>query len=223
MKKYVRNILVCLLACIVLAGIAFNLWKSGAFVSDHSPEVSANRVIWNGRKYSPISGEYTEGRTIAKGNSGDWVINMVKEYPSHTFIVARSFLDQYLMVSDDYTIPTSGTLTTAAWNGTYITDPAFLDTLTKIQAGKTTSFSYETDNLTRPTDNQRMRSRYFAYENCPVTTCFMGYMGQVNGQWVITTYVSQDTRNGDGSPKPYTVNCYVVPNEYWDILSKYFS
>ena len=48
-------------------------------------------------------------------------------------------------------------------------------------------------------------------------------MGKVNGEWVITTYISQDTRNEYGSPTPYSVSCYTIPSEYWDIISIYFS
>ena len=223
MKKHFKIILTCLLFFIIAILIVFKLWESGAFIFDRSANVSLDYVSWNGKEYSSISGEYTEGRTIAKGKNGDWVINVVEEDPTHTFIVARSFLDQALLVLDDYTVPTTGKLTTVSWNGTYITDASFLDAMTKIEAEKNTTFTYETDGIYQLTDTQHMRELYFAYENCPVTTNFQGYMGKVNGKWVITTHISQDTRNENGSPKMYPVSCYVIPEEYWDILSKYFS
>ena len=91
-----------------------------------------------------------------------------------------------------------------------------MDALAKIEAEKTTSFTYETDGIFALTDNQHMRRLYFAYDNCPIATNYKGYMGKVNGAWVITTYISHDTRNEDGSPKPYSVGCYVIPEEYWD-------
>ena len=203
--------------------VAFKPWKLGAFIFAHSADINLRHVTWNGKEYLPVSGEYTEGRTIAKVESSDWVINSVKEDPTHTFIVVRSFLDQYLMVSDDYTVPTAGELTTVSWNGVYISDPLFLESLSKIEAEKTTSFSYQTDGIFQLTENQYMRKLYFAYENCPIATNYKGYMGKVNGEWVITTYISQDTRNEDGSPKPYSVSCYKIPNQYWDVLSEYFS
>jgi hypothetical protein len=148
---------------------------------------------------------------------------MVQEDPSHTFIVARSFLDQSLLVSDDYTIPTSGKITTISWNGTYITDEAFLDAMASIEEEKVTTFTYETDGIYQLADNQHMRRLYFAYENCPVTTEFKGYMGKVNDEWVITTYISSNAKNDDGSSKPYSVSCYKIPSEYWNLLSEYFS
>ncbi len=207
---------------IIASFVVFKLWESGAFLA-RTADVNSNRVIWNEKEYSPVSGDYTEGRTIAKGKEFDWVINAAKEDPSHTFIVVRSFLDQYLMVADDYTIPTSGTLTAVSWNGNYITDASFLEAMSKIATEKSTSFTYETEAIFSLTEDQHMRSLYFAYEDCPIATNFKGYMGKVNGEWVITTFISQDTRNEDGSPKPHEISCYRIPEEYWGILEKYFS
>lgn len=218
MKKNLKIILSCLLIFISVV-VAFKLWGAGAF---SSADVNSSHVTWNGKEYSPVSGEYTESATIAKGENG-WVINSVKEDPTYTFIVARSFLDQYLMVSDDYAVPTTGELTIVSWNGVYISETLFLDSVSKIEAEKTTSFSYQTDGIFQLTENQYMRELYFAYENCPIATNYKGYMGKVNGEWVITTYISQETRNEDGSPKPYSVSCYKIPNQYWDVLSEYFS
>ena len=222
LKKKLKILLRILLLLILTAVVVFKLWEAGAFIFDHSAEVSLNHVTWNGKTYSAISGAYTEGRTIAKGKN-DWVINMVKEDPSHTFIAARSFLDNALLVSDDYTIPTSGKITTVSWNGTYITDVSFLDAVTTIDASKNTTFTYETDDgIYQYTDHQQMRILYFAYENCPVATNYKGYMGKIDGEWVITTDISRYTGSNDGSPKPYLVSCYTIPNEYGEILSKYF-
>ena len=159
----------------------------------------------------------------SRGKEADWVINSVKEDPSHTFIVARSFLDQRLMVSDDYAVPTSGELTTVCWHWKYVSDPLFLDAMQKIEAEKTTSFIYQTDNITTVTEKQHMRHLYFAYENCPVTTNYKGYMGKINGEWVITTKISTDQTTENGSPKLICVSCYKIPDKYWDILSKYFN
>ena len=215
-------LLLRILTVFLLAGIVvLRLWQGGVFLP-RDAEVSSNRVVWNGQSYSPAYGDYTEGNTIAKGQDADWVIHSVKEDPTHTFIVARSFLDQYLMVSDDYTVPTSGTVTTVSWNGSYISDPQFLDAVCKIDAEKTTSFTYETDGIELLTEQQHMRRLYFAYEGCPVATDFRGYLGQVNGAWVITADISRDTRNEDGSPKSYAVGCYTIPDEYGEILAAYF-
>lgn len=208
---------------IFIVVIIFSLWKTGILVFDYSADIALERVIWKGREYSNVSGDYSEGRTIARSKKPGWEINMVEEDPSHTFIVARSFLDQTLLVADDYVVPTAGRLTAVSWNGNYIYDVEFLTAISQIDTEKTTSFSYQTDAIYMLTENQHMRRLYFAYENCPVTTNYKGYMGKVNDEWMITTYIPKDTRNSDGSPKKYTVECYKIPSQHWEILSKYFS
>lgn len=220
MKKIGIMLLRCLLI-LIFAAVVFKLWENGAFIWTRTADANLEHTIWNGTGYSPIGGEYTEGRTIAKGEDS-WIIDAVEEDPTHTFIAVRSFLDQNLMVSDDYAVPTAGKLTIVSRNGVYISDALFLETLSKIEAEKTTSFTYQTEGIFVHTENQRMERLYFAYENCPVATNFKGYMGKVNGEWVIATEISQDTRNEDGSPKPYSVSCYRIPSQYRDVLSEYF-
>lgn len=217
MKKFSKNKLQAVIVfCIVLIVVMLLLWLCDIFKSDYSAEIKGESLLWNGKTYSPVGGEYTEGKTIAKSKDG-WDINEVKEDPTHNFVVVRSFLDNYLYVSDDYSIPTNGKLTTVCWNDIYINDILFLEALSKIENEKTTSFTYETEGIFQLTENQHMRSLYFSYENCPVATNFKGYMGKVNGQWVITTYIPQH------SSQPYSVSCYVIPDEYESILEKYFS
>lgn len=206
-----------------IIGIVAILWHSNGFIFDRSASVGVEGMTWNGKRYSTVSGEYTEGRTIAKSADGSWDINEVKEDPSHTFVVARAFLDQQLYVADDYTVPTSGEITKVCWNGRYIEDQDFLKAVAEIDAAKTTTFEYQTDNIYALTDNQHMRRLYFAYEDCPVATQQKGCLGKVNGQWVITTYISPDRYNEDLSPKPYTVRCFSIPDKYASILEKYFS
>lgn len=190
---------------------------------DHSAEVGVEGMVWGEKTYSPIDGEYTEGKTIAKSKDGNWKIGEVKEDPSHTFLVARAFLDQYLYVSDAYTIPTSGKITAACWGRKYIDNKELLETLSQIDNAKMTSFVYETEGIFMLKNTQQMKSVYVAYENCPVATVDKGWLGKINGAWVITTYVSPDRYHEDGSPKPYTVGCYAIPGVYAQILDRYFS
>ena len=193
-------------AFVMVVVILLLLWRMGVFVTDRSAAVYIEHMTWKGQSYSQISGHYTEGRTIAKSEDGSWKINEVKEDPSHTFVVARSFLDDRLYVSDDYTIPTDGEITTICWNREYIEDKEFIKALSEIDAAKTTSFAYETERIFELTENQRMKELYFAYEDCPVATVYKGYLGKINGQWAITT---------DGG-------CYSIPDKYSKILEKYF-
>ena len=217
MKKTFLIILFCSLTVLIAGITVFILWQTDAFVFDRSAQIHANHATWKGRNYSPISGQYSEGKTLAKDKDSGWKIIEVEEDPSHTFISIRSFLDDYLMVADDYEVPTSGELTTAYWNRTYITDTEFLHAVSQIAAQRTTSFTYKTDGIERLTDTQQMKKLYFAYEDCPIATNYIGYLGKVNGEWVMTTEISQADY-----PNPYFVSCYKIPEEYWDILSEHF-
>ena len=221
MKRLPKPAIITISVCLIMiVGILFLLWSTGVIVTDYSVRVGVEGMTWNGRSYSSVPGQYSEGKRIAKSKNG-WNLNEVKEDPSHTFVVVRSFLDQSLYVANDYIIPQSGKVTKAYWNRKYIADKDFLEAINEIDTAKTTTFEYETEGIFMLTDYQNMRELYFAYEDCPVATVHKGYMGKVNGKWVITTHISSDRTNADGSPKPYTVSCYEIPQEYTSILEKY--
>ena len=98
--------------------------------------------------------------------------------------------------------------------------------MTEIDAAKKATFDYETDGIFVLNDNQRMKQLYFAYGDCSVATEFKGYMGKINGNRVITTCISPDQKNDNGSPKPYTVTCYSIPQQYagiWKNILNSFS
>lgn len=210
-----------IIAFIIIIGILTISWYNDGCVIDYSARLYGfEGMNWNGRSYSMIQGRYTEGKTIAKSEDGDWRINEVKEDPTHTFLVARSFLANYLYVADDYEIPTSGEITTVCWNGVYIDDKDFLKAMNEIDAIKTATFDYETD--ANFTDDQDMKDLFFAYENCPVATEYKGYMGKINDKWTITTHIPLREYDDDGFEKPCTVSCFSIPDQYVSILEKYF-
>lgn len=198
------------------------LMHTGVLLFDRSAERQGEGVYWNGVVYQPCAGEYTEGKTIAKTTDGSR-INEVEEDDTHTFIVLRSFLDQYLLVREDYAIPSSGEITTVFWNGEEIADAAFRDAVTAILSVAETDMEYVTDGIYQLTGGQHMRPLFVGYQNCPIGTEFKGYMGQINGQWVITTDIADDRTNVDGSPKSCTVGCYTIPPTYHEILNQYLS
>ena len=92
-KKKTRSIVVILVLVILFITL---LIYNGIIVFDYSAERRGMGVYWKDTLYVPCSGEYTEGRTIARTNDG-FMINEVKEDKTHTFIVMRSFLDQYFL------------------------------------------------------------------------------------------------------------------------------
>ena len=199
------------------------LWGIGFFVTDTSAVYDGGTLYWNEKTYSITHGDYTTGKPIAKCKEGrDWKIQEIEEDPSHTFVAMFSFLDNYLLVDNTYEIPKSGRVTVASWSGEYIHDPDFLKAVEEIESKKTTSFTHFTDGIYSLTENQRMRPLYIGFEDCPVATENCGYMGKIDGNWVITTYISDDTRAESGAPKIHDVGCYTIPEEYHGILEKHF-
>lgn len=219
-KRKIFFRLFVILALLIALFVA--LIANGIIVFDRSAQRRGESVLWQGAMYEPCSGEYTEGKTIAKTTDG-WQINEVEEDDSHTFIVIRSFLDQYLLVREDYEIPTSGKITTVFWNGKEIQDKGFHGVISELLEQATPDFQYTTEGIFQLTDGQHMRSLDIGYGGCPIGTEHAGYLGTVNDTWYLTTKISDDQNNPDGSAKPHTVWCYTVPVEYIDTLEKYFS
>lgn len=219
MKRYKETLKTLGILAAIACAIVLKLYSTGFFAPEQDVGVGADSMTWEGKRYIAVSGAYTEGKSIARDRQSGWDINRVEEDPSHTFVVARSFLDQYLFVAEEYAIPQSGRITAASWNGVYIYDAAFLEALAKIEAESEPSFSYETDYLYAPKEDQYMRQLYVAYENCPVATVWKGYLGKVDGQWALTLRISD---REDGSERPHTVSCYAIPQNYWSILEQYW-
>lgn len=198
---------------VAMAMLLAFLFANGIIVFDHSGVRRGEGVYWNDVLYVPASGEYSEGKTIAKTNDG-WQINEVEEDDTHTFIVMRSFLDQSLLVREDYDIPKSGEITALFWNGKAIADEEFIRAVTEILARVEANFEYFTDGIFQLKDNQHMRLLCAGYDGCPIATEYIGYMGTVDGTWYLT--VGQPVSEG-------AITCYAIPEMYIDILSRYLS
>lgn len=210
-RKKVQTLIGIVLAMVLLLILLFT---NGVIVFDHSGVRRGEGVYWNDILYVPASGEYSEGKTIAKTNDG-WQINEVEEDDTHTFIVMRSFLDQSLLVREDYDIPNSGEITTLSWNGRAITDEEFMMTVAEILSSAKTDYEYKTDGIFQLKDGQKMRLLCAGYNGCPIATEYIGYMGTVDGTWYLT--VDQPVSEFG------KVSCYTIPEEYTDILNEYFS
>ena len=215
-QRIIRLSVFIVLLTFFLIFAAWRLWYGGIF-SPRSAVVEPGHIILNGRNYVGTTGIYSEGRVVARGEN-DWVVEEVKEDPSHTFLVARSLLDQYLCVDETYPIPESGKISKAAWDEHYIEDTDFIDAISLIVEERVTSFTYITEAIFRKNDKQNMKELRVAYEDCPVASSALGWLGKINGQWVITTYESTDCRNEDGSLKAYEVGCYLIPDKFISVF-----
>lgn len=126
-----------------------------------------------------------EGKTIALID--DWKINEIPEDPSHTFLVVRSFIDQYYIVREDYTIPVEGNVS-CAYIGSMMertTDKEILQALTEILQND------YTDGTPIFLSNHKDEKGNFkhivvGYEDCPVgTDRSIYYIGEIDSKWVI--------------------------------------
>lgn len=192
------------------------LLVGGPFVLDHSGERRGEDIYWDDVCYVPCDGQYTEDKTLAKTKDGEQ-INEVKEDESHTFVVVRSFLDNQLFVREDYTIPSSGDVTAVFWKTAVPDDPELYGAIAEILTHAETDFSFETEEIYSLTDSQQMRALYVGYEDCPVATNYEGYLGKYNGEWYLTTKISE-TRDSSGKK---TVSCYTIPEVHSEILEEH--
>ena len=222
MKKFRKIIFLILGVSLGMAIIFTSLNLCGIIVSDHSAVEMGQYIYWQGREYMPCSGDYDVGRRVATTTDGRWDISTVKQDKSLTFIEVRSFLDNYLYVDTSYPIATEGKLTSVSWKGNYIYDEEFLDAMSHIAADRKDDFTTTTDGIYALSDTQKMGQLFFAYEGCPVATLYNGYMGKMDGKLCITTYISSDTNDENHAPKEHEVRCYIIPDEYADIIEKYF-
>lgn len=212
-----NNILRVLLLLLMLVLIFAFLGSGGVFVTDKSAERTGYGMLWQGIRYVRTAGEYHEKRTIAKTTDG-WKINEVKEDPSHTFVVMRDFLDQALLVREDYEIPLSGDITSVFWESKTIQNVEFCSAIAAILDAAQPDFFYETEALPVLNEHQKARIVYVAYEGCPVPTVYQGYLGMIEGEWRITIPMTKDSEGKDTPAGMQQVACYTIPAEFVPVL-----
>ena len=203
------------LGCIaVVMIVAFGLMVAkGIIVFDHSAErIFENGVKWKDVNYFAVYGKYREGKTIAKTKDG-FQICEIEGDDSHTFVGMRSFLDNWLLVREDYVIPIDGEITRACWNLKFIEDEEFLDAVAEIVEQAEADFVYDNSkgDIYQYKGDDVMRELVVAYEDCPVPTICLGYMGTIDGRWCITV----------GNNQKDKICCWYIPEEYIPILEKY--
>ena len=206
-----------LIGCLVVVVAIFAVMVAkGIIVFDHSAERGfENSIIWKSVRYEPVPGVYKEGKTIAKVKDSGLSINEVEEDDSHTFVVVRSFIDQWLVVREDYDVPKSGEITKAYWAHQLIEDDEFFSAVTKLMQQSTPDFLYDNsnDDIYQYKGNDVMRQIVVAYENCPVPTNYLGYIGTMDGKWCMTV---SDYRKDK-------IDCYYIPDEYIPVFEKYWT
>ena len=209
MKKKIKFILLgfTLVSCFILYHL---------LIIDHSAKfVFEETIYWKNATYHRASGVgYKVGRTVAM--AGNHSISLVKGDKSRSFIfVSSPLIGSDLYVRGDYIIPRYGQITAVFWDYYKITDIEFINAISEICQNNENSFEYHGEGLFILSETQRMKRVYLQYENCPVATDYVGFIGKLNDNWVM----ANEGRNTDGV---YTVFCRIIPSSYISILEKYF-
>ena len=214
------KIIIALILLAVPALLFAVMLHSGAIVLDRSGVHNGeNELYWNGKHYIACGGQYEFEKRIAKTTDG-LNINSIKGDPDRNFVVLSSFLDSYLLVDEGYDIPQSGKISSAYWNFTKVKDGEFLQFLAEAMQNAP-DFRYETDeSVAFKTESHCMGVVFVGYNNCPVSSVYVGYLGKIRGEWYLATDIPDDIYNADGTVKPHTVLCYTVPEKYTPLLEK---
>lgn len=209
-------------AAVIAAVVALAfVWafSTGLLVLDHSATRVGEGFRWKGNLYIPCSFDCAEGRTIAMTDDG-WRINAVEEDDSRTFLVLRSFLDEYTCVREDYVIPREGTLTALFWDGHRYDDPELVAVIAVAMADFSPEMTVTDDHIESITDNRHLNSLRFCYEGCPVgVSVAPGYhFGLLDDRWVLARRAAGQTPEY-GVPMIYEI--YPIPETASAILAPY--
>lgn len=207
------------LCLVALLGVVVAFFASrGVIIFDHSAQRSGDGFVWKEVSYVAASAEYNEGKTIAKTYDG-WQINEVKEDESHTFLVLRSFNDQYLCVRKDYEIPTSGTLNAVFIDREKVEDAELCKAVSAIIGNFRSDFTYETESMVSGSEVGKMHNISFCFEDCPVgIDPDDSHIGMLAGEWVLAQIAPYSIKE-HGELRTYDI--YRIPQEYIEILEKY--
>lgn len=208
MKKAI--IITLCAGCLLLVGIKLYQYQT----LDRSAVINTEGgFIWKGVQYVPIVAEAEElGKCIAKTTDGH-KISEYKDDPSHTFLELRSFLDNNMVVREDYVIPTEGEFSCAYVSGNRFTDSSFLDVLSEIAEYEfSDKFYIETDNIL-----YYAKKIYVGYNDCPIGTQKFGFIGNINDKWCFL-YPDIETNNSR-ERRVETYECNIIPEKYANVLS----
>ncbi|MCR5835038.1 MAG: hypothetical protein K6G88_00860 [Lachnospiraceae bacterium] len=213
-KKIVSVVLIITAAIIAIPVLAWNVNKAvltrDGFIGEEQVKIASVDYRYDNFVVSK------EGKTIALVD--DWKINEVPEDPSHTFLVVRSFLDQYYIVKRDYVIPVSGDVSCAYIDGERTTDDELLTALTQImntkfEDGKEIEISYRGGDL----EKYNFKSVIVGYGDCPVgTDSSIYYIGKKESNWIIIFRDELSEEDGDKQSAIY----YELDEKYSKTLEK---
>ncbi len=201
-----------------MLALIITVFASGVIITDRSAVYSAEGLNWNGAFYKSCTGFYEEGKTVAKTSDGNWNINEVKGDAKHNFVVARSFLDQTLLVRSDYKIPESGTPNAVYLGTKKITSREDCKIISDIFLNDSETFSVSATHE----DVNNWQSVYIGFDGCPVAV-FRGYIGFADENYFFTVDLSDMKEKDNGSNAPFTVLCKSVDKSCYAMLNEHFA
>ena len=200
-------------AFLAAVGIFLLVRIVGCALTWTTAKFEGTKLIVGGVTYIHKEFDYTEtGRTIAYVDG--WTVSTIKEDPSRTFLRVSSFLDGYGYMREDYVIPTEGEITVVYLNDRYrYTSRSLCRMIADLRADlPAETFTIRTDAIYRYARNVAA-----GYEDCPIATQFVGYLGNINGKWVFIPPTEIRFENNGYVEREFV--CHVIPEEYHDILS----
>lgn len=225
-KKYIIGI-----ALMSIFLLWFIIVEQGTF--DHSAELEnygtdGMIIHWNNSSYShPFIGfTYSKiGKVIATSSNKKVLIREIEDDKSHTFIAVGCEFESGPVVykKDDYEIPKGGKISAIYWDCNRIKDDNFIKAVSFSINNPQDTFEYTIEGefiSTLHGDSQYMKRLSFCYGDCPVGTDSKGYMGKINGKFVIANEVYSNNKYGIDSIRKYS--CKVIPDKYIMIMEKYF-
>jgi len=202
-----KKLIIILIGIFLLLVLPLCIWGIYRLSLQKDGFVGIERVEIDGVNYHYTSITLSEeGKTIALID--DWEVNEIPEDSSHTFLVVRSFLDQFSIVREDYVIPERGNVSCAYIGNTKerTTEEDLLQALTEILQA-----DYENGKMITLTNNENIKSVCVGYEDCPVGTDNSIYcIGKIDSIWVVI-FSDQVREYNDGKTEAI----------YYELDSKY--
>ncbi len=166
----------------------------------------------NGEKYIPCGIRFKKtGKTLTKIDG--FTVMEIQEDKEHNFVFVKSFMDHWTFVKESYNIPKNGELTVAYIDYEQITKGNKWKLIKSIQKKDFKgSFRIKTKdiadifNATSPI--------YFGYNDCPVGTDRIGYMGIINERLIFIKANEIYSENLE-----YT--CHILKEEYKSLYNSY--
>ncbi|MEL7570798.1 MAG: hypothetical protein AAGU14_09600 [Eubacteriaceae bacterium] len=179
----------------------------------HTGEFIDGKFFWRGSYYHKIdldSYEFKGFDKIEKTKNLDFNISAIEGDNEYIFLLLWDLTSNYLYVKEDYEIPTSGKVTSVYVAPIHkFEDKKFCEAIDDLLYGgfindKRKKFIIKTDVM-----YQLAKEITLSFNDCPVGSEFVGYIGIINNKWVYILSKDIETdQNGNAIVMSYT--CYII-------------